>query len=108
MELTFEGILQSHGEKPEKILGLEASKLKLTAICPLHPFTKLKSINLASNLIESLSNSQIDRLRDLKDLDVSCNSLRTTLGILNPGLVRLNIGFNKLEVLESLPKVIQM
>jgi Leucine-rich repeat (LRR) protein len=106
MELTLENIFSTHGERPEKILGLEVSKLKLTRICSLLPLAKLKSINLANNLIESLDYSYIDRLKDLKELDVSCNSLQSTSGLLNPGLIKLNIGFNKIESIENLPKVI--
>lgn len=106
MELTIEEILKTHGENPKKIFSLEASKLRVKKICSLLTFSKLKSINLAANLIESLDSCQIDRLENLKELDVSSNLLRKMPYNLCQGLVKLNVSYNKLNSLENLPRVI--
>lgn len=106
MELSGEMIAKSHPEKPERLLGLEASKLSLSSICSLTPYPKLKTINISTNLIETLEGKGIEKLKDLKELDVSCNSLSNSNGLTNPGLLKLNISFNRIEGLEGLSKVL--
>lgn len=106
MELTIEEVLKTHGDNPKKIFSLEAPKMKVKRVCSLLMFSKLKSINLAANLIESLDSCQIDRLENLKELDASSNLLRKLPYSLGQGLVKLNVSYNKLTSLENLPRVI--
>ena len=105
IELTPELILQIHSEKPDKIACLELSKQSLSSLCPLSLYPKLKSLNISSNFLESLENSGIDKLKEIKEIDVSCNSLIQTTGLSNPSILKLNISFNRIETLESLSKV---
>lgn len=106
ISLTPEIISHSHPEKPDKLYSLELSKLFISKMCSLHSYHRLKSINLSSNYIPSLEDSYVDKLKDLKELDISCNCLTSPSGLLNHSICKLNISFNRLETLEGLSKVI--
>lgn len=105
MELTPEIIMQMHPEKPEKLYSLELSKQSISKLFPLQQYQRLKSINLSSNLLETLEGSSIERLKDLKEVDVSCNSLLSVCGLGGSSMVKVNISFNRIEGLEGLSKV---
>ena len=98
--------MQSHTEKPDKLYTLELSKLSLCRLCSLSSYSKLKSINLSSNLLESLEGGSIDKLKDLKEIDLSCNSLDNTQFLSCSSILKINISFNRIEHLENLSKVI--
>ena len=108
MEVTPEFIAQSHPDKPERLYSLELSKQSIVKLCSLHLYPKLKSINLRSNLLESVEASAIERLKDLKEVDISCNSLISISGLSNPSMVKLNLSFNRIETLDSISKVLSI
>ncbi|CAG9326436.1 unnamed protein product [Blepharisma stoltei] len=100
MELTPALIIQQNQEKPDKIYLIEMIKANIRSLCPLNQFSKVKSIVFSSNLIEVIPRGTFDKLKDLKELDISCNFISSLDGLVIPSLVRLVISFNRIETLE--------
>ena len=102
--LSPEVIQQVAGSVPA--YSADLSKKGLVALCSFKHFPKLQTLNLAYNRLAALEPEGVfDTLKDLKELRLTDNSVKSLTEIRNPSLIALYADFNLVESLEDISRL---
>jgi len=106
MELTPQLVQEASQEKaPSKVFVLDFSKQEISKVCLLNSFPKLKTINLSFNIIQQVPDGAFDNLKELKELNLSCNYL-SKFKCRSTSLKVLELSFNRISSLEGIHSMI--